>query len=83
MDILYEKFAAVLLGAKVYIDRSVTFRQICSWIGTAPGPLDRMLSEELGMCGDAILSELRRQYAENLIFVLRSPAGLDLPDRNQ
>ena len=54
--ILFEK---LLDEEKIYFDPTLSFEEICLLTGISPEPLNNLLIEEHGFCGDEILAIYR------------------------
>lgn len=62
----YEKFAALLLEDRAYMDGTLRFRDLCSWIGADAAALDTLLLRELGLSGTDLLRALRESGRRGL-----------------
>ena len=66
-DADYERFCALLLEDRIYLDPSVTFPLICRWLSADARALDARLREEAGIGGRDLLATLRRREPERLL----------------
>lgn len=66
-DEKYELLERLLNEEKVYLDRTLSFARICSWLGVRRKEMDDLLINELGMDGESILARLRRQEPNRLM----------------
>lgn len=55
----YAEFERLLDNERIFLEQSVTFRDICRKIGADPSDLEAALAEELGVCGEEILEVYR------------------------
>lgn len=66
LDGQYEALSALLLDEKLYMDGTLGFREVCSWIGADPERLGALIREELGLSGEDLLRTLREGERESL-----------------
>lgn len=62
----YDLLEKLLDEEKIYMDPTVSFHRICSWMDTPERDLDRMIRKELGLGGDELLMRLRASMSERL-----------------
>ncbi|MGM9790753.1 MAG: hypothetical protein ACI3Y9_10710 [Candidatus Cryptobacteroides sp.] len=60
-NVAYGIFGRMMTEDKLYLDRRITFRRICRWLGVSWRDLNSLVKRELGMSGP----ELMRKYREN------------------
>lgn len=59
MEKYFELFSVLMEEEKVYMDPTLTFGEICRWIGVESRSLDSWLMSELGFSGSDILKAYR------------------------
>lgn len=59
MENYFKLFSILMDKEKVYMDPSLTFGDVCRWIGVRNTAFDRWLMSELGFHGDDILKAYR------------------------
>lgn len=62
----YERFYRLLEVEKIHLNNNITFRYICTQLNINSRALDNLLFTELGLNGDEILKEYRRQSFDYL-----------------
>lgn len=62
----YETFCRLMTEENLYIDPSLTYATVCRWLGVSPSELDRVLGNELGFSGEALIHHFRTQQAVRL-----------------
>lgn len=65
----YEMFADYLLREKPYLDPTVTYQSLCSFLGLPSRKLDRTLMAELGVSGQEIMEIFRKGDVKNLLLL--------------
>ena len=61
---LFEHFTALLNEEHVYMDRNLTFRDICRRMHVSPVDMDEILLNELGMDGESVLASYRQELQD-------------------
>lgn len=62
----YETFCRLMTEENLYIDPSLTYATVCRWLGVSPSELNRVLGNELGFSGEALIHHFRTQQAVRL-----------------
>lgn len=62
----YELLEKLLDEEKVYLDRGLDFRRLCTWLKVQPQLMDELLIRELGIDGEGLISSLRGGERERL-----------------
>ena len=70
----YNLFSVLLLEEKVYLDPTLTFSDICRWMGADERALSTMMAMELGTDGDSLM----RSYREGELSRLREKYDIDI-----
>lgn len=68
----YELFALLLEEEKIYMDPSVTFDSVCSWLGVEKAALDCYVESMLGCSGMDVI----RAYRASVPFRFLSKYGI-------
>lgn len=50
----------------LFLNPGITFSALCSWMEVPEQEMNSILERELGVCGDDLLSSLRRSMLERL-----------------
>ncbi|MGN0194921.1 MAG: hypothetical protein ACI4AE_00505 [Candidatus Cryptobacteroides sp.] len=70
----YNLFSVLLLEEKVYLDPTLTFSDVCRWMGADEAALSTMMAMELGTDGDSLM----RRYREGELSRLREKYDIDI-----
>lgn len=70
----YNLFSVLLLEEKVYLDPTLTFSDVCRWMGADETALSTMMAMELGTDGDSLM----RRYREGELSRLREKYDIDI-----
>ena len=62
----YEQFCRLMTEESLYTDLSLTFATVCRWLEASEAELDRLIEQELGYSGEALMQHLRTQQAIRL-----------------
>ncbi|MDE7126587.1 MAG: hypothetical protein K2O58_01640 [Bacteroidales bacterium] len=63
----FERFARAMEDGKIYMDGSLSFRDICGRLEVAPDTLESCLDENFGLSGEEILGIYRRNIPLSMI----------------
>lgn len=55
----YARLADLLLEERIHFDPDLRFRDICRLAGADPEEMDRLLREEVGLSGEALVMAIR------------------------
>ena len=70
----YNLFSVLLLEEKAYLDPTLTFSDVCRWMGAGERALSTMMAMELGTDGDSLM----RSYREGELSRLREKYDIDI-----